>query len=120
MEIALRELEEMFDIEIPEFTVAAVKINTEYHHHWYLGTESDIDTKKLENALDEVVKKINRNYEVARTRAINGIKVSKVPPTVLHDCHGHQKTIACQVQIEKVMNEEKFSEWEDFVKSIHQ
>lgn len=120
MEIALRELEEMFDIEIPEFTVPAVKINNEYHHHWYLGTESDIDTKKLENALDDVLKKINRNYEVARTKALKGIKVSKVPPSVFHEWNGYQKKKGGQVKMEKVMNEEKFNEWEDFVKSIHQ
>ncbi len=117
MEIALRDLEEKFDIEIPEFTMSAVKINGEYHHHWYLGTESDIDTKELENALDEALKKVNRNYEVARTKALKGIKVSTVKPNVFHDWSGHQKKKGGQVKMEKVMNEEKFKEWKDFVNS---
>ncbi len=36
MEVALREMEEKFDIKIPEFTLAAVKIEDEFYHHWYL------------------------------------------------------------------------------------
>lgn len=35
---AVRELEEKYNIEIPEFTLAAVRIDGEFYHSWYLGT----------------------------------------------------------------------------------
>src|SRR5690554_4382842 len=37
MEVAIQEMEELFDIKIPEFTLAAVKIDDEFYHHWYLS-----------------------------------------------------------------------------------
>src|SRR5690554_5918216 len=51
METALREIEAKFDAKIPEFTLAAVKIDGEFHHHWYLGTENTLDSSEVANTL---------------------------------------------------------------------
>jgi len=118
MEVALREMEEKFDIEIPEFTLAAVKIDDEFHHHWYLGTETEVNNKELAQALDEALKSANKNYAVARSKALKGIKVSVVNPTIFHEWSGKNKKKGGQVKMEKVMGEEKFAEWEAFVKEF--
>ncbi|MCT8339923.1 GH3 auxin-responsive promoter family protein [Flavobacteriaceae bacterium TK19130] len=117
MEAALRELEQQFDIEIPEFTLSAVKIKGEFHHHWYLGTDADISEDKLAEALDTSLKEANKNYNVARGKALKGVKVSKVLPEVFHEWSGKNKKKGGQVKMEKVMDEEKFAEWEDFVRN---
>src|SRR5690606_26649924 len=52
MEVTLREMEEKFDIKIPEFTLTAVKIDGEFYHHWYLGTETSFNSEEIANALD--------------------------------------------------------------------
>lgn len=118
METALRELEQKFDIEIPEFTLAAVKIDDEFYHHWYLGTEGDIDSSKLSEALDNALATANKNYKVARGKALNGVKVHKVSPNVFYEWNAKNKKKGGQVKMERVMNEEKFQEWESFVASI--
>ncbi len=118
MEVALREMEEKFDIEIPEFTLAAVKIDDEFHHHWYLGTETKIDSNEIATALDNALKDANKNYAVARSKALKGVKVSTVKPEVFHEWNAKNKKKGGQVKMEKVMDEEKFSEWEAFVKSM--
>ncbi len=119
MEVALREMEEKFDIEIPEFTLAAVKIDDAFHHHWYLGTETEINNEELAKALDEALKDANKNYAVARSKALKGVKVSVVDPTVFHEWSGKNKKKGGQVKMEKVMDEEKFADWEAFVKEFN-
>ncbi len=116
MEVALREMEEKFDIQIPEFTLAAVKINGEFYHHWYLGTNSKKDSKEIAKALDDSLKKANKNYAVARSKALKGVKVSLVSPNVFHEWNAKNKKKGGQVKMEKVMDEEKFAQWEAFAK----
>lgn len=115
MNEAVKELEEKFDIKIPEFTIAAVRINDEFHHHWYLGTDASNSEEELAEALDESLKDANKNYRVARSKALKGVKVSKVDPNMFHEWNAANKKKGGQVKMEKVMNEEKFAEWEKFV-----
>ncbi len=115
MEVALREMEEKFDIKIPEFTLAAIKIEGEFYHHWYLGTETKINSEEIANALDEALKEANNNYAVARSKALKGVKVTTVNPDIFHQWNAKKKKKGGQVKMEKVMDEEKFAAWEAFV-----
>jgi len=117
MEVALREMEEKFDIKIPEFTLAAVKIDGEFYHHWYLGTETKNDSIEIAEALDKALKEANNNYAVARSKALKGIKVTTINPQISHEWSGKNKKKGGQVKMEKVMSEEKFADWEAFVKT---
>lgn len=117
METALREMEDKFDVKIPEFTLAAVKLDGEFYHHWYLGTDATIDPEKLSQALDQALKEANKNYAVARSKALKGVKVSLVRPAVFHEWNAKHKKKGGQVKMEKVMDGEKFAEWEEFAKS---
>lgn len=117
MEVALCEMEEKFDIKIPEFTLAAVKIDGEFYHHWYLGTETKINSEEIANALDASLKEANKNYEVARSKALKGVKVTTINPEIFYEWNAKNKKKGGQVKMEKVMNEEKFAEWEAFVKT---
>jgi len=115
METALRELEQKFDIEIPEFTLAAVKIDGEFYHHWYLGTTATTSESELMEALDAALKQANKNYKVARGKALKGVKVTRVDPSIFYEWSGENKKKGGQVKMAKVMQEEKFAEWEAFV-----
>ncbi len=118
MNDAIQELEEKYDIEIPEFTLAAVRIDGEFHHSWYLGTESQVDNKELAEALDNSLKNANKNYTVARSKALKGVKVTTIPPNHFYEWNALNKKKGGQVKMERVMNEEKFGEWEKFVASL--
>lgn len=116
MNDAMIALEEKFDIQIPEFTVAAIKIDGKFYHSWYLGTESKTDDKNLAEALDQLLKDANKAYRVARSKALKGVKVTTVNPDIFYNWNAANKKKGGQVKMEKVMNEEKFKEWETFVK----
>lgn len=116
MNDAVKELEEEFGIKIPEFVVAAKRAEDgEYYHFWYLGTEDEADEEKLAEALDQNLKKANKNYKVARSKALKGVKVTTVDPNVFHEWNAANKKKGGQVKMEKVMNEEKFAEWQKFI-----
>ncbi|APG59928.1 GH3 family domain-containing protein [Christiangramia salexigens] len=116
MNDAVKDLEDQFDIKIPEFVVAAKRgEDGEYYHYWYLGTTDNADNDKLAEALDNSLKDANKNYKVARSKALKGVKVQTIDPDMFHEWNAVNKKKGGQVKMEKVMNEEKFSEWEKFV-----
>ncbi|MGO4912988.1 GH3 family domain-containing protein [Leeuwenhoekiella sp. W20_SRS_FM14] len=118
MEAAVQELEEAFDIKIPEFTIAAKRNpeDDEFYHYWYLGTETTVSNEELAEKLDASLQEANKNYGVARSKALKGVFVKTVKPEVFYEWSGANKKKGGQVKMEKVMNEEKFAEWEAFVK----
>lgn len=116
MNDAVKELEEKFNVTIPEFTVAAVKKDGEFIHKWYLGTDGNAGPEELACALDETLQEANKNYSVARSKALKGVEVVVVPPDYFYDWSARNKKKGGQVKMEKVMKEDKFAEWEDFVK----
>lgn len=119
MNDAVKELEEKFGITIPEYTISAVKKEGEFIHKWYLGVEGKADEKELAKALDESLKDANKNYGVARQKALKGVEVVTVPPDVFYEWNARNKKKGGQVKMEKVMKEEKFRDWEAFVESMN-
>lgn len=117
METALQKLENKFDAHFPEFTLAAIKIDGEFYHKWYLGTEEklSISKEKLAENLDAALKKANKNYKVARSKALKGVLVETVPLNLFYEWSGINKKKGGQVKMEKVMEADKFSEFEEFV-----
>ncbi|MGB3146032.1 MAG: GH3 auxin-responsive promoter family protein [Maribacter sp.] len=112
---ALQDLEQTFDIEIPEYTLCAKKYKDGFYHTWYLGTNANLDPKKVAQKLDESLKAANKNYKVARSKALEGVKVFIVNPDVFYNWNDRNKKKGGQVKMERVMDEEKFAQWEDFV-----
>jgi hypothetical protein len=112
---AVKYIENQFDIKIPEFTLCAKRIEHDFYHSWYLGTEKDMDEVAFALALDGFLKEANKNYKVARSKALKGVKVKCVPTSVFYDWNAISKKKGGQVKMERVMSPEKFNEWEDFV-----
>lgn len=116
MDDAMRHLEEKFDTQIKEYTIAAVKDDKgDFYHHWYLGTETDAPTENIAKSLDKFLKDVNKNYAVARTKALKGVKVDRVKASAFYEWNDAQKKKGGQVKMERVMGEDKFKEWQKFV-----
>ena len=119
MNAGVQHLEEEFDISIPEFTVAAVRVNGKYHHQWYLGSDNakDIDKDRVAKALDEHLKRMNKNYRVARGKALHGINVELIPSELFHAWSERNKKMGGQVKTARMMSEEGIKEFGEFTKS---
>jgi len=116
MDDAINHLEEKFDTEITEYTICAKRFEDgEFYHSWYLGSDVEEDNNKLATALDDFLKEANKNYRVARSKALKGVKVKVIPVSKFYDWNDNNKKKGGQVKMERVMKEDKFSEWENFV-----
>jgi len=120
MDDAIESLNENFPLNIKEFTVAAVKENGEYIHHWYMGVDemkNNLDSEAIKNHLDEHLKNSNKNYKVARNKALKDVKISLIPSEKFLEWNDTNKHKGGQVKMAKVMKEDAFREWQEFVES---
>ncbi len=113
---ALKNLEEEFNLKIPEYTLCAKRYDDGFYHTWYLGSDTAVDEEKVARALDDYLKNANKNYKVARSKALEGVKVHFTNPEIFAEWSGAHKKKGGQVKMERVMEEERFTEWENFVK----
>jgi len=118
MNDAVQQLEEKYNIRLPEFVLSAIRIDGEFYHKWYLGKEQEISVSNqdLAESLDEFLKEANKNYRVARSKALKGVIVETIPMEIFYEWSGSNKQKGGQVKMEKIMKEEKFKEFEEFVK----
>lgn len=116
MNAAIQQLEERFQVAIQEFTVAAVRRDEdqEYIHKWYLGSDDPMDGEEIAPALDEILQEMNKNYRVARSKALKDVKVVAVPADVFYQWSEASKKKGGQVKTSRVMKEDEFAEWEAF------
>lgn len=120
MNKAMEGLENEFDFDIKEFTVAAVEMEGEYNHVWYLGLDgkADFDEEKVAQKLDETLQENNKNYKVARSKALKGVKVKLIPASFFQKWTEETKQKGGQVKVARVMKEKDFKEWEDFISDM--
>ena len=62
-----------------------------------------------------ISKEANKNYKVARYKALKGVMVEVIKPEIFHAWNERNKKKGGQVKMERVMGEEKFKDWESFV-----
>lgn len=116
MDKCMEALQEKFDLTIPEYTVAAVQVDGEYIHHWYLGVEDGkADAPEVTDFLDQFLQENNKNYKVARNKALKNVKVSLISSDLFYAYNEKQKKKGGQVKFPRVMKEEDFQVWEDFL-----
>ncbi len=61
MDDAMQELEKKFSSKIPEYTICAKRCeDDEFYHCWYLGTDDDLNSEAVAEALDGFLKTANK------------------------------------------------------------
>lgn len=120
MNKAMEDLDEEFGCDIKEFTVSAVEEDGDYYHSWYLGNsgDCDFDEEKVAQKLDEILQENNKNYRVARSKALKGVKVKIVPDNYFQKWTEETKQKGGQVKVPRVMKEKDFKEWEEFIEKL--
>ncbi len=116
MDRAMEALQDQFNLTISEYTVSAVQENGEYLHRWYLGKETGEGNKdKVREFLDQFLQENNKNYKVARNKALKSIEVEIIPAAAFIDYNEKQKKKGGQTKFPRVMKENTFSRWESFL-----
>jgi len=118
MNMAIEKLEKTFDIEIKEFTASTVFEDEQYKMRWMIGTDREIDTVKAAEIIDTELCNNNKNYKVARTKALKGVEVEAVPVENFYSWSEDFKKLGGQAKIPRVMKEDAFNEFREYVQQL--
>jgi hypothetical protein len=116
MNMAIEKLEHAYDIEIKEFTASTVFENDKFVMKWIIGSDKEIDPLKAAEIIDSELCDNNKNYKVARGKALEGVEVERVPVTRFYSWSEEFKKLGGQAKIPRVMKEEDFIELRDYVR----
>ncbi|MEP1956697.1 MAG: GH3 auxin-responsive promoter family protein, partial [Algoriphagus sp.] len=115
MDRAILELAESNSTTINEYMVAAIKSETDdYIHQWILVSEMD-STDTLAEKLDELLQNANKNYAVARSKALKGISVKTISKEQYTSFLAATNKKGGQTKTPKVMTEEKMKSLLKFI-----
>lgn len=106
---------EELNITINEFTVAGVNYENLFAHHWYIGTDSEVDPEKFRSLLDAHLATLNDDYRVERSAALKEIIVEILPIGVFHDWMRKNKKEGGQHKFPRVIKNERLENWKEHI-----
>ncbi len=118
MNMAIAKLEQEFNAEIKEFVASTIFENEAYQMKWVIGTDKEIDGQSAARILDLELCDNNKNYKVARTKALKGVQVEAVPVAHFYKWSETFKKMGGQTKIPRVMKEDAFIEFRAFVQQL--
>jgi hypothetical protein len=119
MNSAIQHLEETFEIEIREFTVAGIPHQNLFAHQWYIGVDRPVDSAELARQLDQKLRELNADYDTERREnALRDVRVRAVPSQLFYEWQRSQGKMGGQSKFPRVMGREKFADWEAFVDAL--
>lgn len=101
---AVGKLAEEHNVEINEYAVSALKNSDgEYEHQWVLGTSGELAAATAAARLDEILQEANKNYQVARQKALRGVNAHITPAEAIYGWLETRKKKGGQIKVPKVM-----------------
>jgi GH3 auxin-responsive promoter len=118
MNQAIEKLEHTFDIEVEEFTASTLVTEDEFFMQWFVGCDKQVDEKEAARVIDEELLENNKNYKVARGKALKGVRVKIIPTAHFYKWSEEFKKMGGQAKIPRVMKEEDFNEFGAYVAQL--
>lgn len=106
------------DVSLPEFTVAGIPEGNMFAHHWWVGTDHNIDPLLLKNLLDEKLKIINDDYRVERSAALKEIYLDVLPVHVFYDWLAKKGKLGSQNKFPRVLKNAVQEDWSSHVEEF--
>ncbi|MFT7197083.1 MAG: hypothetical protein ACI83W_001450 [Marinoscillum sp.] len=118
MDDAIVAVSKSLKVDVNEYSVAAIKNEAnEYYHQWVVVSDDKIDENEFRMQLDESLKESNKNYKIARNKALKAVKLIVISKMTYYDFLEHGKKKGGQVKTPKVMTEKKMRNYLDFIGS---
>ncbi|MDE0472069.1 MAG: GH3 auxin-responsive promoter family protein [Ekhidna sp.] len=115
MNKAIELAEEDLKICIREFTLLGGRLDTLFVHHWYIGTDDQVDVNALKERLDQRLMELNDDYRVERASALKEVKVTILPSFIFYEWMEEQGRVGSQNKFPRVLKKEKARHWEEFL-----
>jgi hypothetical protein len=115
MNKALIDVSQNLGFSMREFTVAGVSHDSLFAHHWYIGSDDQINEMELRDKLDAKLKELNDDYAVERTAALKEIKVNVLPTHVFIDYMEEIGKVGGQNKFPRVLKGDKLNSWLEYL-----
>lgn len=112
MELVSREL----TMNSSEFTVLGLPDGALFMHHWFVGTEDEVDAQQLMDRIDATLKRLNDDYAVERAHALKKVVLTKLPVSFFYDWLRSQGKEGGQNKFPRVLKGAKAEAWLAFVR----
>lgn len=117
MNHAIEDVANDMGFDVKEFTVLGIPHDSLFAHHWYVGTDAQIDDKVLRLKLDQRLKELNDDYATERIAALKDVQVKTLPTQVFIEYMEEQGKVGGQNKFPRVLKGDKQHSWLDFLKS---
>jgi len=117
MNKAVQMVSDDLNIDIPEFTVAGVPHESLFAHHWYLGTDADVDANLVKQKIDSHLKELNDDYAVERLAALKEVYVDILPVSKFYEYMETKGKVGGQNKFPRVLKSAQFEDWKSFLAS---
>jgi hypothetical protein len=107
---------EELGIIVKEFTVAGVTEEGRFSHHWYVGTDDQVDAQLLLSRIDQTLNELNDDYAVERRHALKDISISVLPNQVFYGWMESKGKMGGQHKFPRVMKGTSAEDWMCYLK----
>lgn len=115
MNKAIELVEEDLKIDIREFTLLGDRSDSLFAHHWYIGTDDEVDTEILKDKIDLHLMQLNDDYKVERGSALKEVRLSVLSTEVFYKWMESQGKVGSQNKFPRVLKKEKAQLWRNFL-----
>lgn len=102
-------------VHLPEFTVYGEKIGDAVNHHWYIGSNDEIDANTLARALDEALCAKNDDYAAVRKRTLQMPRVVLVKAEKFSRYLSEKVQRSGQTKFPRVLKDHQLQAWLAFI-----
>lgn len=115
MNKAIRMVADDLNIDIPEFTVAGIPHGSLFAHHWYIGTDADVNPEVVREKLDKYLKEVNDDYAVERSAALKEVFVDVLPVSTFYKWMESKGKVGGQNKFPRVIKSAQYEDWKNFI-----
>jgi hypothetical protein len=103
-------------INVKEFTVAGVSHGSLFAHHWYIGSDENVDIVEIKRLIDAKLSEVNDDYAVERKHALKDIFVTMLPNEAFYGWMETKGKMGGQHKFPRVLKKNLIGDWETFLK----
>lgn len=116
MNRAVELVSEEMNLNIREFTVLGLPNGSLFMHHWFIGTDDDVDRTALLTQIDDKLKELNDDYVVERKHALKEVKLTVLSPSIFYSWLKSKGKEGGQNKFPRVLKGELATQWIEFLK----
>ncbi|MEO9481823.1 MAG: GH3 auxin-responsive promoter family protein [Ekhidna sp.] len=119
MNKAIELVEEELKIDVREFTLLGDRSDSLFAHHWYIGTDDEVDENQLGERIDHHLKTLNDDYKVERGSALKEVRLSTLSTKTFYQWMESQGKVGSQNKFPRVLKKEKAQLWRNFLNELN-